>query len=38
MSLIVCGYFLIFQRYKAMSKMLDMAILYGKAYQNKLAD
>jgi glycosyltransferase involved in cell wall biosynthesis len=38
MNLIVCGYFLIFQRYKAMSKMLDMAILYGKAYQNKLAD
>jgi len=37
MSLVACGYFLIFQHYKAMSKMLDIAILYGKAYQNKLA-
>jgi glycosyltransferase involved in cell wall biosynthesis len=28
-------YFLILQRYKAMSKIIDMSILYGKAYQDK---
>jgi hypothetical protein len=35
LGVVTCGYFLIFQRYEAMSKLIDIAILCGKKYQNK---